>query len=168
MAESRADVNGEKMDREMDSEMEDQSERDDRGRFVKGWSGGPGRGKSTEKDELEAIQDLIELVEVAARDGIVKATGVEDRIKAARIALKVAELKKPEGSGPVLEPHVVDLMELLSNVASSYSDKVGNPTSPLDVLKLMVEYCPNCEKFGMGPEDLFEEITDGSGDGEAA
>jgi hypothetical protein len=145
-----------KADRETDAKAS--PDRDERGFFKPGCAPGPGRGHTREREQLEAISDLIDLIEATAKDQLRKAPDTDSKIKAAKIALKVLELKKPEESGPVLEPRVEKMMVLLSDLASRYSMKSGKPTSALEMIDILHFLCADCERLGGSADDWFEEV----------
>ena len=152
MSEKNGNENG------LENGNEIKAERNERGQFKRGNPGGPGRGHSKKVAQLEAVEDLIDLIEVAAREGIINATGIDDKIKAAKIALKVAELKKPGESEPVLDPWLAKLIGFLNSLASRYSNKVGKPVSALEMIDLFPQFCDGCDRLG-GPA-LIEEVDD--------
>jgi hypothetical protein len=135
--------NGEKKD----------SGRDKKGRFKPGYSGGPGRSNKQLKplgsDEFKNIiaQGL------RSKDG--KERAVWAKVKLA--------YDKQEGSKDDVthEPWVDELITLLSHLSQSYSGKTGVPTSGLEIIKLMLRACPNCDEFGGGKGWGIEEIKDG-------
>jgi hypothetical protein len=142
----------------MENKMDDN--RNERGQFKPGHSGGPGRGHKREED-IELDGELLDMVEQVVRTGL-GSRDLKDRLKAAGIGIRVQGMKKTEDS-PVLDPFVENVMLLLSNVTSSYADKIGVSIGSLEVLKLMVDCCPDCEKFGTGEEEWFKVVTDDDG-----
>ena len=79
--------------------------------FVPGGKGGPGRGHSPRKDALKEITDLLELVSVAAKEGIIEATDVSDKVRSAKLALAVLQLQqqKPDDDEPAMLSFVSDI-----------------------------------------------------------
>ena len=67
------EINGEK------TVQETENKRGEDGRFVTGGSGGPGRGKKA-NDDLELAEDLLELVESVAREGITVSQDLKDKL----------------------------------------------------------------------------------------
>jgi hypothetical protein len=131
--------------------------RDKMGRFNKGHSGGPGRGHKKEK-QVELDGELLDMIEQVVRTGL-EAKELKDRLKAAGIGIRVQSMRKPDDTGPVLEPGVGEWIGLLWNLSESYLNKTGIPISGLDLIKRMGEVCVNCDRPGT---EAFEwkEIAD--------
>jgi uncharacterized protein YidB (DUF937 family) len=141
-----------KMEEKMDEK------RNEKGQFVKGYSGGPGRGYKKE-EQVKLDGELLDMIEQVVITGL-GAKDLKDRLKAAGIGIRVQSMRGPDDSAPVLEPFVSELMVILSNLAVSYSSKTGVPTSPLEMIKQMARVCPNCDRFG-GEAFELEEVRGG-------
>jgi hypothetical protein len=131
-------------DREINGEEIDQETvqiRDERGRFIPGSPGGPGRRKSDKKSELEAIENLLELLEQVAKREVIEAKDLKGRLDAAKVALKVEVLKKAEEDKkpkPVMSPIMRELIRV-----HLLSPNFGG----LEGLERMSKTCLNCENF---------------------
>ncbi len=156
MTEDR-EISGGQMDKEKVSEKDDQtiSERDEKGRFTKGWSGGPGRGKSEERAKRVTIDDLIDLIEEAAVDGMIKSKDLKERLTAAKVGLKVAELKKPEDEKPLIPPVIQAWMDL-EKMALAYDGWEG-------VVLRICQICTDCPKFPGRDNFPFDPLPGPSG-----
>ena len=116
-----------------------ENQRDKTGRFVTGGPGGPGRGKKS-NDDLQLAEDLLELVESVAREGITVSQDLKDKLNAAKLGLKVAAMKKPDGEPDPLHPVIIGLLGLIESHAQP--DESG-----WDVIRRMIEVCPGCDKL---------------------
>ena len=134
------EINGEK------TVQETENKRGEDGRFVTGGPGGPGRGKKA-NDDLELAEDLLELVEAVAREGITGSPDLKDKLNAAKLALNVEARKKPEEEADPCHPVVVGWSGLIENLA-------GVGENGFDVMKRMAEVCPGCEKLGSKRFDI--------------
>ena len=126
--------------------------------FIKGGAPGPGRGHKKER-QIELDGELLDMIEQVVRTGL-GARDLKDRLKAAGIALKVQSMRKPD-SGPVLEPFVAELLDLVPNLIGAYSNKTGIHITPLDLFKRMGEVCLNCDRLGTEEECEFVEVEKG-------
>ena len=139
----------------MDKKMDDK--RDEKGRFVKGYGGGPGRSHKKEK-EVELDGELLDMIEQVVITGL-GAKDLKDRLKAAGIGLRVQSMRGSDDTGLVIEPWVNELLGLLPNLAEAYFNKTGNPISGLDLIKRMAQVCINCDRLGREAFEL-EEVGD--------
>jgi hypothetical protein len=119
-----------------------------KGRFVKGYAGGPGRPKK----EDAATRDLLTRIEMVVRSGMSKGE-LADRLKAAGLGLKIQGLKNRPDEEPVLIPFVAKFMTLLFDLAGSCSQGSGAPMSAIDVIDLMAKVCPGCSTIGAAKDD---------------
>jgi hypothetical protein len=127
--------------------------------FIKGGAPGPGRGHKKE-GQVELDGELLDMIEQVVITGL-GAKDLKDRLKAAGIGIRVQSMRGPDDSAPVLEPFVSELMVVLSNLAESYLNKTGIPTSGLDIIKRMREVCLNCDRLGTEGDRGFEEVEGG-------
>ncbi|RLB83098.1 MAG: hypothetical protein DRH17_03325 [Deltaproteobacteria bacterium] len=124
--------------------------RDEKGRFLPGHAGGPGRGKKAEVEGLitEAKSVAADLMKL--KDPKLKAMG-------AKLAVKIETSKKgePEDAPDVLDPLVLGLV--------SFSEIIGHfaleaNCSELEMLERMLKGCPYCDKFGSGGPDVIKGL----------
>ena len=107
------------------------SQKDTKGRFLPGWSGGPGRGKKTKADVLEEIENVI-------TDGM-RSTDLGDRLKAAALAFKFEAIKKPDEK--LMSDSDLAFLRLITNLAAY------NLTSGVEIMGRMLKVCPGCAKL---------------------
>ena len=121
------------------------SKRDERGRFLSGCAGGPGRGKKSDEYDLsdadfwEATEKVIRRDMESSNDSTrMKATGLYMKWKAMKDEFERRE--KAEGQGGINQDFL-DLINLLMSLR-----KNGMKVS--DVIAKMVEVCPGCKRLG--------------------
>ena len=148
------EINGKKMD------QEDATIRDEKGRFTSGTHGGPGRGKSEARAKLAAIDDLIDLVEEAARDGIINSKDLKDKLTAAKVGLKVAELKK---SGEEVRLTIPPVIQAYLDL---YKKALAHPGGWEDVVLWISKHCTDCPKLPGRNSFTFDHAPGPGGDDE--
>ena len=124
-----------------EKEQKQAPKRDELGRFVKGCSGGPGRGKKT-KSELDDLDlsdlDSLDAVEKVARKDLMS-DDPRIRQRAADSLIKLVRAKPPEAHDKFsLSPWVLDLVGRYVALTM-----IGG----VKALKKMCETCPGCEKW---------------------
>ena len=124
-----------------------------KGRFIKGYAGGPGRPKK----EDAATRDLLTRIEMVVRSGMSKGE-LADRLKAAGLGLKLKGLKEHKVE-PITTPFVLKLVGLLMDLAGRCSEEPGKPVNGLSVVDLMVKVCPTCTLIckAKGDSEIFSE-----------
>ncbi|MGD9055491.1 MAG: hypothetical protein PVF38_05085 [Desulfobacterales bacterium] len=124
--------------------------------FTKGGRGGSGRGRSAFKDRLRALEDTIDFVETAARQGVLDATETPDMIRSLKVLLTAAQLqsKKPSDSEPVI-PLVQTLTGWLLDLTTGYLERTGESLSPAELIEKLPKLCAGRPRFFA---DAVEEI----------
>lgn len=123
-------------------------ERNEKGQFVN--FPGPGRGKSEARARMETIDDLIDLIEEAARDGIIKSKDLKERLTAAKVGLKVAELKKTEDEDKVTIPAAIQkLLDLY---------KQSLVLGGWEGIQWIIEHCADCQRFNWGEHTRYQRF----------
>jgi len=126
--------------------------------FTKGGEPGPGRGH-TKEEQVELDGELLDMIEQVVVTGL-GSKDLKDRLKAAGIGIRVQSMRKPDDTGPVVEPFVLEFMGLITNLGEAYVNKTGIPISGLDLIKRMAQVCVNCDR--LGTEALvWEEVERG-------
>ena len=123
------------------------SQKDTKGRFLPGWSGGPGRGKKKEL-ELPPFNFLEELEKVVAKG--MRSNDLADNLKAAGLGSKFEEIFKLD-SAPMSDFDFA-FLRLITNLAAV------NLMSGVELMGRMLEVCPGCERLKFVDE---EDITSG-------
>jgi hypothetical protein len=118
--------------------------RDEKGRFIKGYSGGPGRGKKKVKIDGE----LLDAIEMVVRSGL-GAIELKDRLKAAGIGIRIQSLRKPEADRSVVEPWILRLMYLLDKIPGA------DPEAQIKAIEDHFETCPDSPIIDIDP-DFYE------------
>ena len=119
-----------------------------KGRFVKGYAGGPGRPKATE----DAIsRDLLTRIEQVVRSGMKKGE-LADRLKAAGLGIKLKGMKEKK-EDPITTPFVLKLAGLLTDLAGRCSEGPGEYQNGLSIIDRMVRVCPTCTLICKGTDE---------------
>jgi hypothetical protein len=99
--------------KKMDNEKAPQ--RDEKGRFLPGFSGGPGRGKKS-KSDLDAAEAVFRREMMSADPKV--------SIKAAESMMKLSRLKQPEAEKPIMSPWL-DALMLWMDAINTYKPSQG-------------------------------------------
>ncbi len=119
------------------------SERDEKGRFVMGNLGGPGRGKESENlDDLDDLDFWSAIENMLRKD--MKSKNDTTRSRAVNTYLKWKVMKdeydeKNEGGDTgVYSPEVLELLKMRD---------IGHELGGVEGMRKMIETCPGCDKF---------------------
>ena len=129
--------------------------RDEKGQFIKGSSGGPGRGRRRPSKPL-TYEDIELLLQSDLKDSDPKV-----RHTATRLLIAIKEKMPNQDEKPVLEPEVYNL--LLGGVFAigiDYELKTGEATSNFDIVYAIRDHLKNCPDSPVRPINDFVEIED--------
>ena len=128
-----------------------------RAALLRGGPGGPGRGKSEGRVRLAAAVDLIDLVEEAAIDGIIKSKDLKDKLAAAKLAFNVAGLKKSREEVSYANPSVIQAYLDLHGQALAHGG--------WEMIALwIIQHCADCPKFPGRDSFPFDDAPGPDGD----
>lgn len=87
---------------------------------------------------------------------------MDSKIKAAKLGLKVAELKRPEqDEGPTLDPIFQPFFSLLWDYCNKHRTKTGQPISQIEAIGLISSHMRSCPTSPMSAANLgFIEVID--------
>jgi hypothetical protein len=124
------------------------------GRFQPGNPGGPGRGKKGKIEEEVERLPFDRLIEKVVRDGM-ESTDLKRQVACARLGVLWEKMRGPTGREAVLEPWIMDLMNLLQTL----TDALVEPATVKDTIKTMCHVCPSCDRLGERNPEIVDIIS---------
>jgi hypothetical protein len=135
----------------MDEKKDDK--RDEKGRFEKGYSGGPGRGrkrKSARSVSLEEIEGYL-LPDLKSRDPKV-------RHPATRLLIALKNKMPDPDNQPFLEPKIEFLLDFTGTFIAYYESTTGKPCSAGEAMKIIWDHLNTCPDSPFRPNEFARQM----------